>query len=214
MATLVKGQSGSVVKKLQESLRKVGAKIKVSGTFDDATETAVMKFQKAAGLKPTGKVDSGTQRALAEHTKPVNWTLDDYAAKEKHGRAHADAAMKMVDFYRTRVGETATSLRKAADELSANLKQIESGIEGALDEYANFVALAAEIAELRRSFETKRKSGDLAMQREIVEKAGRLDKRAKSAEARTESAAAKFRPFMAAADKTMDALDKVNLKAA
>mgnify|MGYP003598032175 FL=1 len=35
-----------------------------TGTFDDATETAVKAFQKANGLTETGKIDAKTIKAL------------------------------------------------------------------------------------------------------------------------------------------------------
>ena len=61
-----KGDSGKVLQTYQQILvaQKYLAAESATGTFDDATETAVKAFQKANGLTETGKIDAKTIKAL------------------------------------------------------------------------------------------------------------------------------------------------------
>jgi peptidoglycan hydrolase-like protein with peptidoglycan-binding domain len=61
-----KGDSGKVLQTYQQILvaQKYLAAESATGTFDDATETAVKAFQKANGLTETGKMDAKTIKAL------------------------------------------------------------------------------------------------------------------------------------------------------
>ncbi|MBC3889450.1 hypothetical protein GH810_14135 [Acetobacterium paludosum] len=61
-----KGNSGKMVQTYQQILvdKQYLAADKATGTFDDATETAVKAFQKANGLTETGKIDAKTMKAL------------------------------------------------------------------------------------------------------------------------------------------------------
>ncbi|WP_186893550.1 peptidoglycan-binding domain-containing protein [Acetobacterium malicum] len=61
-----KGDSGKVLQTYQQILvaQKYLAAEAATGTFDDATETAVKAFQKANGLTETGKMDAKTIKAL------------------------------------------------------------------------------------------------------------------------------------------------------
>lgn len=61
-----KGDSGKVLQTYQQVLVTKGylAADKATGTFDDATESAVKAFQKANGLTETGKIDANTMKAL------------------------------------------------------------------------------------------------------------------------------------------------------
>ena len=61
-----KGDSGKVLQTYQQILvaQKYLAAEAATGTFDDATETAVKAFQKANGLTETGKIDAKTIKAL------------------------------------------------------------------------------------------------------------------------------------------------------
>lgn len=61
-----KGDSGKVLQTYQQILvtQKYLAAESATGTFDDATETAVKAFQKANGLNETGKIDAKTIKVL------------------------------------------------------------------------------------------------------------------------------------------------------
>ena len=61
-----KGDSGKVLQTYQQILvaQKYLSAEAATGTFDDATETAVKAFQKANGLTETGKMDAKTIKAL------------------------------------------------------------------------------------------------------------------------------------------------------
>lgn len=61
-----KGDSGKVLQTYQQILvsQKYLAAESATGTFDDATVTAVKAFQKANGLTETGKIDAKTIKAL------------------------------------------------------------------------------------------------------------------------------------------------------
>ena len=50
--------------KIQKALISRGASIKVDGKFGPASRKALIKFQKTHNLKPTGKIDSATKKAL------------------------------------------------------------------------------------------------------------------------------------------------------
>ena len=52
------------VKMVQEALNKQGAKLKVDGVAGKQTRAALSKFQKANGLKATGKADAATLAKL------------------------------------------------------------------------------------------------------------------------------------------------------
>ena len=65
-----KGDTGTAVKRIQKHLKHTGYYTgELSGTFDDATETAVKAFQKANGLTETGIVDYKTLGLLATKSK-------------------------------------------------------------------------------------------------------------------------------------------------
>ena len=63
--TLENGSTGTMVRKLQERLKKLGYYAgSVDGTFGDATEAAVMAFQLQNNLTVDGKAGPATQRVL------------------------------------------------------------------------------------------------------------------------------------------------------
>jgi peptidoglycan hydrolase-like protein with peptidoglycan-binding domain len=70
--TLKKGMTGADVRSLQEKLIKLGYfKQKTTGIFATVTENAVKTFQKAAGLKQTGIVDSTTVKKINDRLKQL-----------------------------------------------------------------------------------------------------------------------------------------------
>ena len=58
------GPRGDNVLLLQEVLRERGALITADGRFGSGTRTAVRAFQRSAGLRVTGVVDTATAKAL------------------------------------------------------------------------------------------------------------------------------------------------------
>lgn len=73
---LGRGSSGSDVKALQDQLIRLGHMTAQQvatgpGTFGPQTEAAVKEFQRANGLKETGKYDAATQAAVANITKNI-----------------------------------------------------------------------------------------------------------------------------------------------
>jgi len=61
---LREGAKGADVRQLQQQLRRVGTKVQVNGRFDAMTKEAVQRFQRAAGLEPSGTVGPRTRSAL------------------------------------------------------------------------------------------------------------------------------------------------------
>jgi len=61
---LVKGMSGPGVLKVQETLKKIGYPVKITGIYDDSTFRNVMKFQKGFGLMRDGIVGLRTKALL------------------------------------------------------------------------------------------------------------------------------------------------------
>lgn len=58
------GAKGDLVVQLQEMLQKTGSKIKADGNFTIGTRTALVKYQKANGLEPSGVCDQKTWTKL------------------------------------------------------------------------------------------------------------------------------------------------------
>jgi hypothetical protein len=77
--TLARGAKGDLVVWAQEHLRGAGQRIGTSGYFDAATERAVTRFQRAASLNPSGRIDKATWRALLRYT-PTGWSSGAHAA--------------------------------------------------------------------------------------------------------------------------------------
>ena len=79
VATLARGAKGDLVVWAQEHLRGARQNVKVSGFFDAATQQAVERFQRAASLRATGRIDAATWRALLRY-RPTGWTSGAHAA--------------------------------------------------------------------------------------------------------------------------------------
>jgi peptidoglycan hydrolase-like protein with peptidoglycan-binding domain len=70
--TVQLGDSGDEVKELQTLLGVVGHPVTVSGTFDDATDSAVRAFQVKKKLSASGVVDAGTWKKLCNTAYGIN----------------------------------------------------------------------------------------------------------------------------------------------
>ena len=70
--SLSSGAAGNAVKKLQQRLNKLGylSKGKISGSYDDATISAVASYQKAIGLPQTGEASASFQRYIYSKAAP------------------------------------------------------------------------------------------------------------------------------------------------
>lgn len=83
--TLKSGSQGSNVKKLQKALNSLGykasngKKLSVDGVMGSLTISSLKKFQKAMGVKQTGKLDDATKKAFAKkgYAKGTLRTLED-----------------------------------------------------------------------------------------------------------------------------------------
>lgn len=69
LADIAIGASGPEVEDLQRALGLAGYYVEVTGTFDAATQTAVVAAQKDAGLPTTGIVDDATQNAILDRSE-------------------------------------------------------------------------------------------------------------------------------------------------
>ena len=60
----VRGDKAAHIEKVQQSLNSNGAALTVDGKWGPKTAAAVKDFQKAHGLKPTGRLDKSTRAQL------------------------------------------------------------------------------------------------------------------------------------------------------
>ena len=69
------GERGDMVVWAQQLLRAHGQPVKVDGSYDYGTETAVRAVQVAAGLAPSGEIDDATwSELLTREPEDVDWT--------------------------------------------------------------------------------------------------------------------------------------------
>jgi peptidoglycan hydrolase-like protein with peptidoglycan-binding domain len=84
---LMRGDNGAAVESLQRQLRLAGAYGgKVDGKFGGGTEVAVKRFQKARGLRVTGKVNGSTARALRANTLFMEDRFETVAHRGQRGK--------------------------------------------------------------------------------------------------------------------------------
>lgn len=79
LADYIMGSTGGGVSDLQAALNDVGAQISVDGSFGPETQSAVMRFQQARGLRPDGIAGPGTLIELAT-ARGEGWTMPPPAA--------------------------------------------------------------------------------------------------------------------------------------
>ncbi|HSO99217.1 MAG TPA: peptidoglycan-binding domain-containing protein [Solirubrobacteraceae bacterium] len=76
-ASLGSGAKGDIVVWAQEHLDRAGAHMTVDGAFGPGTRTAVINFQAAHGLSPTGLIDEATWHRLLRYAPvAVHWSRD------------------------------------------------------------------------------------------------------------------------------------------
>jgi hypothetical protein len=105
--SLTKGDTGPMVSAVQQALLSRGYEVSVTGTFDDATVTAVKKFQKNVNLPVVGKAGPATRAALglgelrdSEITtyKQAVTAVVTYLNKGKYGLLPKDALKSLFAF--------------------------------------------------------------------------------------------------------------------
>lgn len=74
--TLKRGMSGDDVSRLQTRLRENGQNVRVTGSYDAATERAVENYQRARGLQVDGDAGRQTQTSLGLTGKPTGIVTD------------------------------------------------------------------------------------------------------------------------------------------
>jgi hypothetical protein len=109
-AGLRRGWRGDLVVWAQEHLRAAGQQIPITGYFRSGTLAAVLSFQAAHGLPPTGRIDSATWDALLRYPPtPVRW---------RGGRASVVAASARASSS-ARSGPPSARLGAVRDELGS-----------------------------------------------------------------------------------------------
>ena len=63
---LAVGATGPAVSRLQRALTAARQRVAVTGTFDEATRTALLAYQARVGAAPTGTTDAPTWQKLAK----------------------------------------------------------------------------------------------------------------------------------------------------
>jgi len=140
-AILKLNATGADVKKLQQMLNKqVKAGLKVSGTFDAATEKALKDFQKKNKLKPDGQAGPKTMAALASVAGAAAGVGAAMTGIGAAAGAGAKAAGKMAAAGAKTAGKAAAG---AADALKGKTKAIKG--------------LKAELAKVIRAQDFHRK---------------------------------------------------------
>ena len=66
------GARGPRVQALQRQLNAAGAQLDPDGIYGPQTREALLAFQRARGLQPTGELDGATQRALSRQVAPAS----------------------------------------------------------------------------------------------------------------------------------------------
>jgi peptidoglycan hydrolase-like protein with peptidoglycan-binding domain len=116
-AHLKRGDSGGDVPALQKALNNHGEDVTVDGIFGLQTEKALKDFQAQSGLESTGKVDSGTWRALAAKPARVgNPARDLEIAKRAADQAKAQALA---------LGRRVASLNSELKKANAQLEELQ-----------------------------------------------------------------------------------------
>ncbi len=71
MKVMKLGDMSKQVEKAQRYLNTLGSKVKITGSYNIGTVSAVTAFQKKNGLKATGIIDSETWNLLKKLNNPI-----------------------------------------------------------------------------------------------------------------------------------------------
>lgn len=108
--TLLNGDRGLSVRALQDALKELGFyKGEISGAYDGETFDAVLAFQKANGLSPSGVADPASQRMLYEESV--------YSAVGKKTKVSYAAPLKNAEIKAGKKGEAVKVLQSKLKEL-------------------------------------------------------------------------------------------------
>ena len=134
---LVVGSTGSAVTALQNRLVELGYLEMGSGVFDEATREAVMAFQRAIGVEPTGEASASMQRYIYSKAAPdasvqFEFTGDSYIP------------LRLGDS-----GEEVTNLQRRLWELGLLDKK---DVEGSIGTYNDATRVAVTSAQLKMGY--------------------------------------------------------------
>lgn len=154
MSALKTGAKGKAVRSLQQALLFAGTlySTQISGTYDEATATAVRKFQKKAGLRSDGVATPETMRRLsrviARGKAPITPQPDfkPFLGREKTAFESYDTRhRRMLGFCRALPGKEFDAL---AAEITANRKAHRAAYLSWQDRANAIVKLQAKVDKL------------------------------------------------------------------
>lgn len=206
MGALAQGSTGGPVKKLQIDLNKViSAGLKTNGTYDEKTKSAVIQFQKRAGLSVNGTADPGTVKSLKAHVVGLDWPHGDPTKDQNVDHAIEDiekgVPKALKDFS---IAES--ECRAVADILKKKTAEADAAAAATVTEWTKMSKLFGELAVLKKNFETAKKGHDLATQKDILAKAQAVQGKI---EVVNLSGGAKFQEMAAAAILCREAIERV-----
>ena len=113
---LKKGDQGEAVQNLQETIKSLGGRIQVTGTYDRQTEAALRDLQKRHKLKASGKLDTATIYVLNEGSLPKLEPYSIGSMKEALRAVEQLDALQAVQ--RQQIESLAADLKRACQALS------------------------------------------------------------------------------------------------
>ena len=134
---LVVGSTGSAVAALQNRLVELGYLKAASGVYDEATRDAVIAFQGAIGVKPTGEASASMQRYIYSKAAPG-------ADVQFEGTGERYTALRPGDS-----GEEVTNLQRRLWELGFLDKK---DVEDSVGEYNDATRMAVTSAQLKMGY--------------------------------------------------------------
>lgn len=156
---LVVGSTGSAVTALQQRLVELGYLKTASGVYDEATRDAVIAFQGAIGVKPTGEASASMQRYIYSKAAP-GADVQFEATGERY------TALRPGDS-----GEAVTNLQKRLWELGFLDKR---DVEDSIGEYNDATRMAVTSAQLKMGYGSADGSAGEEFQSFLFSKYGEL----------------------------------------
>jgi hypothetical protein len=149
-AVLEKGQSGGTVSFLQTKLTSLGYPVKSTGYFGPVTQKALIKFQKAHGIEPTGKLGSTTLAALTRASSPVAVAKEGMSSTGTLGQLLAKKARSVANSMDS-VGHCFGGVATALENFTIRGRHVFSGIVGGNSAYmaANQLARSSKFQEIK-----------------------------------------------------------------